>query len=245
MQVGFESESGEFKLSSALMIYQSSTGQSFVTKHRVTDDPQTGRPMIRAGTALRDQDYLKLVRGLQKKHRPQLHWEDSRVLTRASDRVVWWSPPQIRSMFFKKSHEGTFTGQGLCPCPGLIFMARKNDLRIFAVKGVERPVLQTELHQAPFFNVWSDGLVCMGTAIAPEAADSQSIDQWESTFFGSNFTHPNINEKNQLTKGVDPRKFWKRMIEKPSQTFRESVLVSLGKTAEVFLKHDVLMQFNR
>jgi PRTRC genetic system protein B len=245
MKVDLEIESDNYSLKSALLVYKAGSGKSFVTKHPVSVDPDNGKPIIRAGTTFKDKDYIELVKGLQGRDKPRMVWESERILSRSSSRVIWWSPPVRRPMFFKQSHvKGTFDGHAVCPCPGLIFMASPNDLRIFAIKGTTRPTPETELYQAPFFNVWARAQVCMGTAIAPDETQKQNIDSWEETFFGSNFTHPNIREKDRLTRRIDVCKFWKRMVARPPKNFNENVLVSLNLKAQTLLDLDIMSKLN-
>jgi hypothetical protein len=43
------------------------------------------------------------------------------------------------------------------------FGASKNSLTVFALLSDRRPTEKTKLHYAPFFNIYEDGKVCMGT----------------------------------------------------------------------------------
>ena len=237
-------------LQSALLIYSSGPTHArkvFVTKHPVAEDKITGRPIIRAGVPLKDADYVRLVKGLREQDQSLIEWNDQRILAKGDGRVIWWSAPKKRAMFFKQSDLAgkTFDGKGTLACPGLVFMASHNDLRVFALRGSNRPTKDTPLCQAPFFNVWASGQVCIGNSIRPGKSDALQIDKWEETFFGSNFTHPNFTEKNRLTRGIHPCEFWKTQIETPSATFPEEVLVGLDLTVGDLLDPNVHNKLNK
>lgn len=155
--------------------------------------------------------------------------------------MIWWSPPQRRSLFFKKSSHipETFDGRAVCPCPGLVFMANEREMYVYAFKGTDAPSRQTKLYQAPFFNVWSQGKVCVGNADVPKDDRREDPEAWERMFFGSNFTHPNFTQKDRLTVGVDPAHFWKAQVEKPDAEFPDQVLFDLDLNVDDLMRVDL------
>jgi hypothetical protein len=229
-----------FAMDAAILLYADrNTGYKYATLHSVSfqvDD----RPCIDAGRPMTEKDFLALVKGLAPKSRPEMEWLDTHVLARGLGKTIWWSPPTLRSMFFKTSsaYKGTFDGSAVCPVPGLVWIASQHDVYVYAVKGAERPNRETRLYQAPFFNVWAKGQVCVGSAMRPDAALSEVPAEWEKMFFGSYFTHPNFTEKNRLIKGVNPLKFWKDMIKQPLQEFPEGRLVGLNLTVANLIETD-------
>lgn len=103
--------------------------------------------------------------------------------------VVWYTKPQTRKLYFTES-------LGLAiqelPLPALIWTADKNRLHIFALSGKTKPQLSTPLYNAPFFNLYHNGNVCMGSVdvrISQSAALEDFIAAWEGYFFGSYFSH--------------------------------------------------------
>lgn len=217
-----------YKLSAAVLIYTNDEQRhAFATKHQVVELDL--RPSIRPGAPFTEEDYRSLVSALAPKEQPKMHWHDPRLLAKGLGRVVWWSPPQHRSLFFKTSSHiaGTFSGKGVVPTPGLVWMGTQRELYVWAFKGKDAPTPETKLYQAPFFNVWARGQVCVGNAVLPPEDQRDNLDAWERTFFGSHFTHPNFNEADRLTVGVDPIRFWRDQLRKPSRTFPERVLHEL------------------
>ncbi len=235
-------------LAYALLVYQvqgSSCDKTFITKHPVS--LINNGPVIRPGTPMTEGDYLDLVKSLSNRQRPSINWIESNVLCHSQNRLIWWVPPQSIPLFFDvRAEDGTGVHRsGICPIPGLIFVAEGRDLWLYAVKGDKRPTPETKLYQAPFLNVWADGMLCIGNAPLPAEEQRHNPTTWQDMFFRSRFTHSNIRQPNRLTKGVDPTEFWIRQLDKPSAKFPEKVLVDIKKTAQNLLDLEFQSQFKR
>lgn len=240
MKLDVKSFGDSYQLSAAVLIYTNvATRHAFATKHEVEE--HAGKPIIRPGMPFNEQDYKVLVQALAPAEQPRMQWHDPRELARGLGRMLWWSPPRKRSLFFKKSTHNaeTFDGRAVCPCPGLVFMATEREMYVYAFKGTAAPNRETKLYQAPFFNVWSRGRVCVGNAAVPHEDRSDDPDAWEQMFFGSHFTHPNFTQKGRLTVGFNPAHFWKAQVEKPDAEFPEQVLFDLGLTVNDLMQVDV------
>lgn len=246
-----------YKVEAAVLIYQRQTGGHYVygeerampdaiaTVHHVTE--RAGRPVIGAGRAMSEADYLNMVKVLAPAERPQMVWQDQRVLARGLGRVIWWTPPAKRAMFFDVSshfEEKSFKASGVCPLPGLVWQTDGQSLYVYAVKGNATPTRDTPLCQAPLFNVWARGQVCHGSASAPKGDRSMDIDAWERFLFESNFTHPNFAEKDRLIKGRDPHEFWKEMLSTKPEAFPEETLVELDLKVADLLEPDFKNRVN-
>ena len=154
--------------------------------------------------------------------------------------MLWYTPACKKAMFFKEAiSQKMVTGNGILPIPGLVWMVMQGELYLYAFKGVDRPTQQTKLYQAPFFNVWSQGKVCVGNAEMPTGDDVAVPEKWVRGFFGSLFTHPNFTEKDRLVKGICPLNFWKKMLAKPPVVFPANRLVELPVTVGDFLTVNV------
>jgi len=103
--------------------------------------------------------------------------------------VLWHTPPRKVPLFFAKKLS--------IPCgeawvPALLWKADKEDLYVYALPNGKRPSGKTPLYHAPFFNVYEDGRVCMGT-VDTEITASFSLEAfmkaWEGYFFNSYFSH--------------------------------------------------------
>lgn len=227
-------------LNSAVLCYGNQEGTLYATVHPVLE--VNGRPSIMPGRLITDDDMGALVKGVSGAAAAvQTQWLDTSVLGKGPDRMIWWTPPGKRPMFFEKSKDvaKTFAGGASCPVPGLIWMLLARDLYVYAVKGAARPERETPLWQAPLFNIWGRGRVCHGNTKLPSDEDATNRRAWEQTVFGSRFTHPNFTEKDRLIKGAEPVSFWKRMVAKPPNVFPENKLVGLPLTVGDLLELNI------
>ncbi len=103
--------------------------------------------------------------------------------------AVWHTPNQHRQLLFI---EGLGLLSGIYPVPPLLWKATRDSVSVFAIKTTARPDIKTELFEAPFFNIYSTGNVCMGT-VDIEINDDEGLEvfmkQWEDYFFNSRFSH--------------------------------------------------------
>ncbi|PSK90853.1 PRTRC system protein B [Taibaiella chishuiensis] len=146
--------------------------------------------------------------------------------------AVWFTPPQKVQLYFK-DHLGIPCGQA--HIPSLIWKADKKAVSVFAHKGQERPSLNNVLYVAPFFNVDSNGNVCMGNVDVDFSQGyflEDFIRKWESNFFGSYFSH--TLGGHSLAKG-NIVQLWQRLMGS-GKTFPESQLVKTKLTLKSLLK---------
>lgn len=83
-------------------------------------------------------------------------WCDTR---KGHERYIWYNPPGKRQMFFAGSLN---IPDGIFHVPGVIYKVSGDRLDIFSYKG-EKPVENSPLFLAPFFNVTGSS-VCLGNA---------------------------------------------------------------------------------
>lgn len=103
--------------------------------------------------------------------------------------AVWYTDRREHSLHFTES---LAIPSGKCDIPPLIWKASRDKLWLYAWERAGRPVLEMELLKAPFFNVYSDGLVCMGTVRRSQHTDKgleDFINKWMEYFFNSYFSH--------------------------------------------------------
>jgi PRTRC genetic system protein B len=87
-------------------------------------------------------------------------------LIHASNRVgnlilVWWRPAMRKVLNFDKHLK---IKSATVNIPAMLFVLQNTSLYLFALMDDTRPVLQTKLYHAPFYNIYDDARVCMGTA---------------------------------------------------------------------------------
>jgi len=103
--------------------------------------------------------------------------------------VVWYTKPQRMMLHFTPTLNLISGEIGL---PALVWKADKKHLRIFALKGKNKPNAATWLCHAPFFNLYQNGGVCMGNVdvrITSATTLEGFITAWQGYFFGSYFSH--------------------------------------------------------
>lgn len=103
--------------------------------------------------------------------------------------VVWYTKPQTQKLYFSESLG--LASQEL-PLPALVWAANKSRLFVYALATKGKPRLSTPLFNAPFFNLYHNGNVCMGSVdvrISQSAALEEFTAAWQSYFFGSYFSH--------------------------------------------------------
>lgn len=226
-------------LSGAILLYTGSKGSqtSFATVHQIQMMGEV--PQIMPGRPMTEADKSELYEGLNDKACVAgVKWIPTSVLAQGPGRMIWWTPPMKRSMFFKKSsmNKGTFDGRNVCPVPGMVWAAVSGQgLYVYAVKGADRPTEKTALFQAPLFNVWSSGKVCSGNASQPKGDQAFEPEAWEKFFFGSEFSHPNFTQRNRLIKGQQATSFWSKMVKEPSESFPDKALVPVDLRVEDLL----------
>lgn len=145
--------------------------------------------------------------------------------------VIWYTKSQKRPLYFIEGL-GIPSGQGFVPA--MVWQATKNSLRVFAVLSNRRPTEKTTLYYAPFFNIYEDGRVCMGS-VSIDIKNSASVEEftraWEDYFFNSYFSH--LMGENSPVKG-NCVTLWKDLVTS-DRTFPTALLKSSNKTLKNLL----------
>jgi PRTRC genetic system protein B len=104
--------------------------------------------------------------------------------------VLWYTKAQKRKLYFVQGME---IPNGVAQVPPMVWHATKKSLRVFALStGRRRPTEKTALYAPPFFNIYEDGRVCMGSVtidIRKSASVEEFTKAWEDYFFNSYFSH--------------------------------------------------------
>ena len=103
--------------------------------------------------------------------------------------VLWYTKGQERQLYFVNDLN---IPSSMAYVPPMVWYANKNSLWVFALASDRRPTEKTPLYFAPFFNIYEDGRVCMGSvtiSIKNSASVEEFIGAWEDYFFNSYFSH--------------------------------------------------------
>ena len=104
-------------------------------------------------------------------------------------KVLWYCKSQRKKLLFT---EKLGIPAGTASLPPLLWQADAHSLNIYALISNKRPTMQAKLYDAPFFNMYESGQVCMGNVeiqINEEISIEDFIEQWENYFFNSYFSH--------------------------------------------------------
>jgi len=146
-----------------------------------------------------------------------------------NSKAIWYTKALQRNLCFT---ENIGLPDGKAYVPPLLWVANRQSLTVFALANNRRPAEKSILYYAPFFNVYEDGKVCMGTVdvrIKKIASLEEFTKTWEDYFFNSYFSH--------LMAGHNPTKgncvsLWKHLIN-TGEKFPIEVL----KQSNITLKH--------
>jgi PRTRC genetic system protein B len=140
--------------------------------------------------------------------------------------AMWYTPAREINLFFKPE---LGIASGKAKVPPLLWQAYKDTLYIYALKGSKRPGEKTFLFHAPFFNVYEEGNVCMGTVdidINSKCPLEDFMAQWEHYFWNSYFSHL-VGDFCPVD--VNIVQLWKQQVA-GKQAFPLDVLKKTGKT---------------
>ncbi|MFP9119046.1 PRTRC system protein B [Flavobacterium sp. RNTU_13] len=135
--------------------------------------------------------------------------------------VVWYTKPQRQKLYFADS---LGLDNGKVSLPALVWKANRKQLQIFALNSKTKPIAETPLFHAPFFNLYQKGNVCMGNvdvSIKSAATLEEFIAAWQGYFFGSYFSH-HINEHNPV--GVNLFNLYKELMADAKKPFPTDTL---------------------
>lgn len=141
--------------------------------------------------------------------------------------VIWYRPASTRSLNF--SDHLNIRGAQNVTLPALLYIAKNTSLYIYALASNSRPDRSTKLYKAPFFNIYDDGNVCLGTAPVGRMKSKsfeKEADRFERGFF---LAEQNGGQSNQCKTALP--KLWQQLIkEKAGFPKKELVIHPKYKT---------------
>lgn len=202
----------EVRLSKAILLYSAPhSNDAFATIHNVmtTGDAPA---VIGPGQCLSREGLDDALKALNK--RPQRREIlPSNVLWFGDSRICWFVEAARRPIYFKTTNakwNEEMNGKEVLH-PPLVFLGQPGRLAVWALASNDRPTGETNLYQAPYFNIYDYGAMCNGNAKLPDVPSVESISQYERAFFETNFTHTNTRQLVAGTMGHDG--FWRYMLE--------------------------------
>ena len=182
MKVREEYSNLRYEAKRALIVYRNGRGRVLCTLNDIEDGK------IRTGVPVDGRKLAGLFGQIgrePKKKAGSWDWQDPRILAKSETAVLWYAAPRRQEIFFSCRTRSLMQCSGkLFPWPGLVFLARRKTLKVFAVKTAKLN-RDSKLYTAPFWNI-TNGSVCLPA----DRKDPQTIDEWEKVFYGSAFSHP-------------------------------------------------------
>ena len=217
-----------YGMSHAILLYSERGGQTvFASVHDIQTSKE-GVATIVAGTPVSKTGLVKMMQTLVPEDYAPAELLGNHILAKGSDHLAWYCKPQKRQVWFKNDEIGQDVS-ATTDHPGLVFIIGRGHWYVFTVKGNKRQTSSTPLYVAPYLNVWKGGRICTGNIETPKGELKFSTEAWEEAFFRSYFTHPNVHEKDALTKyrgGIFA--LWRALMK--GRAFPAESLVRAGET---------------
>lgn len=219
-----------FELHDALLVY-GDRQDSFVSRHRVTTHDDAP-PSLGPAEPLTVAFIESLVRSLGGNSAAEVLTEN--ILAKGNRMICWWTPARRRQMFYANS-EGKAAALNGCifPQPPLVWRVDGGSLKIRALLEDRRPLAETHLAVAPFWNLSDDGHVCTGSMRRPDSAAVAAVIDWEKGFYESAFTHANVGRLTRHDAGFEG--LWND-LEDSDTPFPIRMLISLPQTLAQFVR---------
>lgn len=225
----------ELKLHQAVLLYRNDHGNRFMaTVHGVVQKETDGTPILGAGQLLSTAALRELTKQLGTGC--PVEFLPDHVVARTPELIAWWTPAAIRPMFFRAGSELAGVSGKPFPHPALLFVVRAGVLLVRALPNNHRPVPDTRLAAAPYWNIDSNGAVCVGTMRTPKSVTVGSVANWQQAFFQSEFTHPGGAGRLTKRKGGTAA-LWKSLAGK--KIFPRSTLIEAEPLEDYLRKLEV------
>lgn len=215
-----------YQLTTAILVYEQKSGQNgFLTVHPIIKN------VIHPGNAVTPDVISKMLQSMRLNHSSL--WIDAATLIDREDIWCWWSKPQKRQVWFRAADPiGTCSAE--VSIPSLLWVVTPSAWYVCALKGDARPDQGAQLFVAPLFNVWAGGKICEGNIQRPSFSD-RIPEAWESVFWNSEFTHPNIHLSKSFTLAEGGAVgLWQGLLA--GNTFEESSLVPMEMTVAAWIE---------
>lgn len=155
--------------------------------------------------------------------------------------VMWYRPAMKRSLNFSSQLKIKSSVQ--VNVPATLYVVKNTELYLFALMSDDRPDLKTKLYKAPYFNIYEDGRVCLGTARVGMKQNTyeKEADRFERGFYmaeqnGGNSDHncktPLAKLWNNQIKSTSPFPSKKELIQHPKyKTLNDLLQKLIGSNA--------------
>lgn len=218
----------ECTATTAILLYERKVLNSrrevaFASIHTI--DVEDGKPVYGPGTPLTKNALEKALQSLAVESGIDgLAWIEDEVIATGQGIHVWWTPAQKRFMYFESSG---LTRAGEAMNPPLVWIEYMGDLHVYALQNNRKPGPDTELFDAPLYNVYQDGKVCTGSMNRGQFAQTKL---WVDGFYRSSFNHANPSDRKLTTSRLSNTSLWSHLMDHPNKEFPVKYLIPFGAT---------------
>ena len=208
----------ELKLCQAVLLYRNDHGHRVMaTVHGVVQTDANGAPGLSAGQLLSTAALRELTKQLGTSS--QAEYLPDNVIARTPELIAWWAPASVRSMFFRQGSELADVSGKLFPHPALLFAVRNNVLFVRALPENKRPLADTKLAAAPYWNIDSNG------GLRGDHARSQSVSVASIPISAARFLSERIHPSRRRRPFNHQKGRYHCIVEEPG---REETLPTFG-----------------
>jgi len=223
------------RLVAGVLMYDSGQGDVYATTHSVEiDATNPARRVLGPGLPMTKESLAKFAAAVDIAT-AFAGFVPSNLLYTSPNLLAWWVPAAVRNTWFKCADASIGEKSGMAAHPALVFIATPDRWFVYALKDSVRPEPQTRLFHAPHFNVWESGQICTGNVTLPAALSAGAIDDYESAFFRSYFTHSNHAGAVKHKGGMAG--LWRAQLAKPDPAAMVGALKSTNKTLETAIRN--------
>ncbi len=148
-----------------ITIYNDRRKNTYYLEHRHVKN-QGGRLTLQAPTPMGEDVFRNIAQAFIKTRAANVRFDGlipEHILyghSRLGITVVIWYRPAMSRLLNLSAHKGDATAE----VPATLYVLKDKSLYIYALIDSKRPGLESRLYNAPFFNIYQDGRVCLGSA---------------------------------------------------------------------------------
>lgn len=176
-----------------------------------------GKPALMAAHALSEETMREISRsfikrqGIEMKHAGIIPEHILHASTADGILIIWYRPAEKKAINF--SRQLGIKGSSTVTIPACLYMIKGREMYVYALESNARPTVKTKLFNAPFFNVYEDGRICLGTApISSTRAETyeEEIERYERGFW---LAEQNGGDHGERCKSSSLTKMWNECIK--------------------------------
>lgn len=151
--------------------------------------------------------------------------------------VIWYRPAMKRALNFSASFKIRKANEVMVPAT--LYILKNNEMYIFALDDSNRPDLSSKIYNAPFYNVYDSGKICLGSAHVGKKKSATYEGEAERYERGFYLAEQNLNHNTNACKSKNLANVWNTQCAGASSRpfpVKELVPFKLKTVGELFDK---------